>query len=507
MALGSIGLLADGARSRLVKLGVVFVLGLVLAVASSAQPDPVSAAKTSSKFQDFVERVALASSADRAAIVDTFLEDIESVPYIEGDSAIFIYRGGATSVSVAGDMNGWSPSIDLARLSDTDFWYAVRQYESTARLDYKLITNGTNWILDPRNPNLVSGGFGPNSELAMPGYVQPAEIEYRASIPHGQLVDSVFVSSKLGNSRRIQIYLPPGYDRAASYGMILFHDGGDYLALSSVRNVLDNLIHDDVIDPVVAVFVPPVNRNDEYAFATADLYEEFIVDEVLPWLTSDYAVSADPMQRAITGPSLGGLISAQICYRNPEAFGLCAPVSPSFWVNNQEIMNEVLDGEKRDIRFYVDWGTYETSIATTGNAFASGLEDNGYDVVWNEWYEGHSWGSWRAHLDNMLIMFFPSVTSGSVIDDEQPRKVGGLSNYPNPFSTSTTLEFELLSGGMTSIDIYDVTGRMVSQPIAQVYPPGKHRVNLATDDLPSGAYLVRLTLGDQSDVVQMILAR
>ena len=54
------------------------------------------------------------------------------------------------------------------------FFYKELSFESTARLDYKFVV-GSSWILDPRNPNKVKGGFGDNSELAMPQFVQPSE--------------------------------------------------------------------------------------------------------------------------------------------------------------------------------------------------------------------------------------------------------------------------------------------------------------------------------------------
>ncbi len=36
-----------------------------------------------------------------------------------------------------------------------------------------------------------------------------------------------------------------------------------------------------------------------------------------------------------------------------------------------------------------------------------------------------------------------------------------ISNYPNPFSTSTTLEFELASHGEAVISVYDLTGHLL----------------------------------------------
>ena len=105
----------------------------------------------------------------------------QGIPFIEDSTANFIYLGTPNSVSVPGDFNGWSTSAwPMTHLSQTNFWYRSENFELDARLDYKFVMNGSNWILDPENPNICQGGFGPNSELSMPLYVQPWEINYQS---------------------------------------------------------------------------------------------------------------------------------------------------------------------------------------------------------------------------------------------------------------------------------------------------------------------------------------
>ncbi|MFH0883628.1 MAG: hypothetical protein V2A56_11625 [bacterium] len=153
-----------------------WVIFLLLAAASVAQ------AQT---FNDFINHLDSIPETDRAAVVDSFMNAIDNrAPYLEFDTLChFIYRGSATSVGIYGDMNEWGdPVIALSKVSGTDFWYANRIYEADARLDYKLVVNG-NWILDPLNPYQMPGGFGPNSELRMPAYVFPEEVNYLSPNP------------------------------------------------------------------------------------------------------------------------------------------------------------------------------------------------------------------------------------------------------------------------------------------------------------------------------------
>jgi len=34
------------------------------------------------------------------------------------------------------------------------------------------------------------------------------------------------------------------------------------------------------------------------------------------------------------------------------------------------------------------------------------LEMKGYNIMYREFNEGHSWGNWRAHIDDMLVFFW-----------------------------------------------------------------------------------------------------
>ena len=74
--------------------------------------------------------------------------------------AIFLYRGPATLVALAGDMNGWTPSEAFTPVSGTNLLYLSREYELDARLDYKFVLNDKDWIFDPMNPRRLRSVMG-----------------------------------------------------------------------------------------------------------------------------------------------------------------------------------------------------------------------------------------------------------------------------------------------------------------------------------------------------------
>ncbi len=138
----------------------------------------------------------------------------DDLPFRQDTTACFIFQDTqADSVAVVGDFNGWEPKADLmARIDGTNLFYISKTFEADARLDYKFVVDGKEWILDPLNPHMIEGGFGPNSELAMPGYVPPGEIRYQEGIPHGKIESFLFPAPEKRNAHTIQVYLPPGYD-------------------------------------------------------------------------------------------------------------------------------------------------------------------------------------------------------------------------------------------------------------------------------------------------------
>ncbi|HUF08576.1 MAG TPA: alpha/beta hydrolase-fold protein [Rhodothermales bacterium] len=395
------------------KMRILRFLILLLFLGLIEEPLTAQSGLLGPAFSSFVDSVLATPVEQRPTLVDSFVAKVKPTPLVESDTvAYFLYRGAASSVGVPGDMNGWDPTdFRMSQLEGTDLWYYQAVFEPEARLDYKLALNGAEWILDPLNPLTVAGGFGANSELAMPGYVQPAEIERYPDIGHGVIVDHRnFASASLGDSRTVRVFLPAEYEMSGDrrYGVMLFNDGLEYFSIGRARNVIDFLISEELIAPIIGVFVPPNRRNEEYGFGLQDDYEEFIVEELMPFVDATYRTNTDPEMRGTIGPSLGGVISAQLCYRHPEQFGLCALVSPSFQVNDRALLTEIEAGARKDVRFYVDWGTYEPTIETVAEAFVSVIEARGYEYEANAWFEGHSWGNWRGHLSDALEYLFPA---------------------------------------------------------------------------------------------------
>lgn len=465
------------------------------------------------QFDAFLQRIQRLPDSLKQASADSFLQKLPGYPWIEQEtSAHFLLRKSATSVTIPGDANGWDPqAFNMRRITNTNWWYYTQIFEPDARLDYKFVLNGTNWILDPKNPYQVSGGFGPNSELRMPAYQPAPEINYDPNIPHGTIFDTTFTSVHLGNSRRIRVYVPPGYPaQFDSLGLILFHDGLDYISLAQSDRVLDYLLSKGEIQPVLGVFVPAINRTAEYAGHLKTQFANFIVLELLPWLRTRYRIYSSPATHATLGASNGGNIALYLGWKYPEIFGNIAAQSSNV---EAEISTGFQNLPPGSLKFYLDVGTYDIQVLIPlVRNFRVLLEQKGYAHRYAEFHEGHSWGNWRAHIDDALKFFFPKVTAVPNAGEIPPEHFKLEQNYPNPFNPATTIVYSLTESTAVELTIFNQIGQGIKTLLQEIQAPGQYSIQWDGADaqgrkVSAGIYYYQLKTGTQPVVKKMVLVK
>jgi enterochelin esterase-like enzyme len=460
-------------------------------------------------FASFLNQVApVSSSQTRMALTDSFMTfaATRSFSFIDNDTAVFLYRGGSITVSVAGDFNNWNLTL-MTHLAGTDLFFYQAKFEMDARLDYKFVLPDNNYILDPLNPHLCYGGFGPNSELTMLFYIQPWDIKYNPNIQHGTILAMNIYSFNVGANYQVSVYLPPGYISSVNYPAVYFQDGAEYISLGSAVNVIDNLIDSAKIDKIIGVFVTPNNRNIEYAGATRDQYILFFVNELVPLIDSLYSTYNDPAKRLVLGDSYGGNISALISYNHPNVFGNCGLHSPAFQPNNNEAYNLLTGGSTENIKFSAIWGSYMDPYQSL-RTFRDVLTAKGYIYNWKEVHEGHSWGQWRANIKTVLQDIFPKniVDVNDKLIDKPTSFVLGQ-NYPNPFNPNTIIEFTLEKTTPVKLIVYNSLGQIVMPLLNEVKESGVHKILFKASNLPSGIYYYKFISPGRSQTKPMVLLK
>ncbi|KXK54597.1 MAG: 5'-nucleotidase domain-containing protein, partial [Chlorobi bacterium OLB7] len=80
-------------------------------------------------------------------------------------------------------------------------------------------------------------------------------------------------------------------------------------------------------------------------------------------------------------------------------------------------------------------------------------------------------------------------------------------NYPNPFSTTTTITFTVPERSFVRLSVDNEQGVEVARLIEEQLEAGEYRVPFSGDGLASGTYLYRLSSGSTSLVGKMTIVR
>lgn len=193
-----------------------------------------------------------------------------------------------------------------------------------------------------------------------------------------------FYARALNNFRNLYIYLPPSYasqpDRR--YPVLYMQDGQNIFSGESsysgagweIHRVADELIARGQIEEIIIVGIAHQNeqRLSEYAHADGSfqghpvkgkglLYEAFLIEDVKPFIESNYRVLAGPEHTALMGSSMGGLVTFNIGLRRPDLFGKLGVLSPSFWWGGDATLQTVkrLPKNRLPARLWLDMGDAE----------------------------------------------------------------------------------------------------------------------------------------------------
>ncbi|MBC8401877.1 MAG: hypothetical protein H8E14_10355 [Candidatus Marinimicrobia bacterium] len=385
------------------------------------------------RFIEFEKRLdSLIGPAERQIAVDELIADVKTCggPIIEDDSTVvFLYQGDDDTVSITGDMNEWVNSIPMEKISGTNLFFLRLKIEPDARIEYWLLPQSeTFFATDKFNLFQVWNGFGPVSELAMPGYQRHPyfdDFKYGKKWNPATLDMFEMPTGVLDYSRQIHVYLPPGYEEdSGDYPSLYVQDGLDYVEFAIVPGILDRLIADKLIEPLVAVFVTPPNRhlpempNRMTEYGLNDDYVSFMCEELVPEISQRYRTEDKATSRLVVGDSYGGLISVYAGFKRPDIFGLVYGQSGYYSFQEDTLIKQIAQADTQPVRYYIDVGEYEhqvgadllpageTDFLAANRRLKIILKDKGYDFIYREYPEGHTWGNWRRHLIDVLIHFF-----------------------------------------------------------------------------------------------------
>lgn len=251
-----------------------------------------------------------------------------------------------------------------------------------------------------------------------------------------------FGSKHLSHDHDLIVHLPPGYgdDPERRYPVLYLQDGQNLFDPRTafggqewrVDHTADDLIRAGAIEPLIIVGIYNAGEARIYEYTStcdpnlrmgghAHQYGRMVVEELKPFIDSEYLTLSDAAHTGLGGSSLGGLVSLALGIRYRRVFGKLAVLSPSVWWDRRAILRLIDSFEIRTRpQIWLDIGTNEGSHPEATLADARALRDRLLRKGWKEgvdlrYFEDmgadHSERAWARRVGPMLRFLFPAAES------------------------------------------------------------------------------------------------
>ena len=409
------------ARTRAAALRTLTLVLVCLGLADyllSAEPEPRIESPR-------IQRVAAdLASGDSDAVTKFWAEMQDKAPLIEsipGDPEFrwitFIWLGDEATRDIV--IYGAPPNKVMtkpSRLGNSDLWFKTDKIPKDSRFGYAFQINGGRIQLDPLNPRSFAG----RSVVELPDAPVQPWILPQPGVPRGARVQLTLKSKLLNEERALAVYTPPGYasERKACALLIVF-DGESYgystNSAIQVPVILDRLLAAGKIPRIIAVLVNSQKTRDR-DLVCSPRFAQFLAEELVQWVRSNYRVSKKPSNVILAGSSYGGLCATFAAWKYPKVFGNVLSQSGSFgyypephpevvpyseetgWLIRQFVATPAIQ-----TRFYLQVGVFEAPMLPDHRRLRDVLEAKGCAVTYSELSGGHDYLTWRSSFASGLV--------------------------------------------------------------------------------------------------------
>ncbi|MBO7608910.1 MAG: esterase [Muribaculaceae bacterium] len=344
-------------------------------------------------------------------------------PVVNEDGTVtFNFFGpAAQEVSVTGDFEEIHPVTLSMTKQDNGLWTVTTKPLNPELYSYSLLVDGQRFI-DPANSyvnrdiSTLSNIFIVTKDKDDKGHLYQVN-----DVPHGTLSQVWYDSPKLGQQRRMTVYLPAAYDGKKRFPvMYLLHGhGGDETAwgdLGRTSQIMDNLIAEGKTVPMIVVmpngnptcnaapgwwhegmYTPDGNAFNERG-AKATMEESFL--DIVNYVDSHYQTIAKRQARAVTGLSMGGGHTFGISRLYPDMFDYYGLLSAAARIKKDDA---AFDGQMARLfaskpkLYWIAIGK-EDFLMKMNDELRQYLNEHGYQYEYYENDGGHLWRNWRIYL-------------------------------------------------------------------------------------------------------------
>lgn len=298
------------------------------------------------------------------------------------------------------------------------------------------------------------------------------------NIPHGQLREVLFYSASTESTRRAFVYTPPGYDadQAKRYPVLyLQHGWGEneygWAVQGHASLIMDNLIAEAKTKPFIIVMTYGMTNDVRMGgMANFDIshFEKVLVDELVPFVDTNFRTLSDQPNRAMAGLSMGSMETKLITLKHTDKFSHIGLFSGAT-ISTEDVTKT--EGFKDKVKLvFVSYGSKEVGggaqprrggdpEATTKALKEAGVNSHYYLSP----ETAHEWQTWRRSLKEFAPLLFQSEQTlvgeskpSTSPETNAPAKTvtienGGQGPYPAIVTEAASLE------GMTIYQPRDLT--------------------------------------------------
>ncbi len=227
-------------------------------------------------------------------------------------------------------------------------------------------------------------------------------------VPHGNVQQVYFYSKSTDTHRRAFVYTPPTYGKDKKKYPVLYLQHGwgeDETAWSNQGHanlIMDNLIAEGKIEPFIIVMTYGMTNDVKFGHIkefTAKEFETVLVDELIPYIDSNFRTQADKKHRAMAGLSMGGFETKLITLRRPEVFNYYGLLSGGTYAPDD------ITDKKQVASIFISCGSKENPDGVTkavNDLKAAGFKATSFvspDTA-------HEFLTWRRSLYHMAQLLF-----------------------------------------------------------------------------------------------------